>query len=125
MKKLKTMKGLHNQAWTLMSEFVRRRDRGQCFTCYDKRDWKQQQAGHYVHRDCLDYDFRNINCQCVRCNKWLRGNLTAYAMALKAKYGAEIIDELEILGHQIRKFTRDELEGIIEELKKRISQLPR
>ena len=123
MKKIKTRKALRNQAWILMSEFVRRRDRGQCFTCYDRRDWKQQNAGHFVHKDCLDFDRRNVNCQCVRCNKWLSGNLAIYADRLLKKYGPGIVDELVQLGNQVKRFTREELEDVIADLKFRILAL--
>ena len=57
------------------------------------------QAGHYIHKDCLDYDDVNIHCQCARCNKWLSGNLGVYAERLIAEYGEAVIAELrESLG---------------------------
>jgi len=121
--KQRSIKGLRNAAWVLMSEFVRRRDRGICFTCGDRRDWKQQQAGHFVHKNSLDFDERNVNCQCARCNKWLHGNLTVYAMRLMEKYGKEIVNDLVVAGNFVLKLGRGEIENIIADLKRKISLL--
>ena len=123
MKKLKSIKSLKKQAWKLMSEYVRRRDRGVCFTCGDQRPWKGQQAGHFVHKDCLDFDFRNINCQCVRCNKWLHGNLTVYAERLIQTCGPGIVHKLVRKGLEVKKFSREELASIIYGLQNRIKTL--
>lgn len=108
---------LRKKLWKMMSEFVRRRDRGVCFTCGDKRNWKEQQAGHYIHKDCLDFNFKNINCQCVRCNKWLSGNLGVYAENLMKKYFPEDIEKLREISKQIKKWTITELGEIERELK--------
>ena len=95
------MAQLKKKAWSLMSEYVRRRDKGVCFTC-GKREWNEElgennlkvmQAGHYIHNR-LDYDPMNINCQCQRCNHFLSGNLGIYAERLIKKYGKTAITKL-------------------------------
>lgn len=43
----------------------------------------------------MDFNERNIHPQCVKCNKWLHGNLDNYTVHLIQKYGPEIIQELE------------------------------
>ena len=111
--KLRSMKSLKKKAWDLFSRYVRKRDEGVCYTCGDIRPWKEQNAGHFVHKDCLDYDEMNIHCQCVRCNKWLHGNLATYSLKLICDYGLDAVNELIIKGNQIKKFTRQEIEDII------------
>lgn len=108
-----SLKSLRKKAWNLQSEYIRRLENGVCFTCGDKRDWKEQQAGHYIHRDCLDYNPINIHCQCVRCNKWLSGNSGIYAEKLIRLYGADKVQELRDISNQPKKFTIQEIEELI------------
>ena len=107
-----------------MSEYVRRKDRGICITCGARGDWKDMNAGHFVHRDSLDFDLRNINCQCVHCNKFLHGNLNVYAERLMEKYGPDIIGELNRLGKCVIKFDREDLGKLINVLSEAVERLP-
>mgnify|MGYP001392115687 CR=1 FL=1 len=111
--KHKSTKALHKKAWKIQSEYIRRLANGVCFTCGEKRHWKEQQAGHYIHKDCLDFDSINIHCQCVRCNKWLHGNSGVYAERLIAEYGEQAVAELRVRAEKIMKFTVGELENLI------------
>jgi hypothetical protein len=108
-----TLKSLRKKAWKLHSELVRRYEKGICYTCGIKKPWKQQNAGHYIHKDCLDFDSVNIHCQCVRCNKWLNGNSGIYAERLIAEYGENTIIELRQRSNQVRKFGYQEMEDLI------------
>ena len=83
-KKIKhiSLKSLRKRAWDIQSQYIRRLAKGICFTCGDKRPWKKQQAGHYIHKDCLDFDERNINCQCRGCNSFKGGNLKIESITL-------------------------------------------
>ena len=117
MKKLtpeKIRRKFHKKAWDLHSKVVRMKAKGQCYTCPDKRDWKLQNAGHFKHKDCLDFDPIAIQCQCVRCNKWLSGNLGEFAIRLVKEYGMMTVDEIRFRANQIKKFTREELEDFID-----------
>jgi len=104
---------LYKKAWKFMSIFIRKRDKGKCITCGDKRHWKEQDAGHFVHKRCLSFDERNINAQCSRCNRYLHGNLGVYAIEIDKKFGAGTAEGLILLGKQTKKFRRKELEDII------------
>lgn len=55
------------------------------------------QNGHFVPRQYLSlrFDERNCNCQCYACNMLYNGQPSLYAVNLKRKYGANIIEELE------------------------------
>jgi len=118
-----SLKSLKKKAWNLQSEYIRRLAKGICFTCGDKRHWKEQQAGHYIHKDCLDFDVININCQCVRCNKWLSGNQGIYAERLIAEYGEQAVAELRERSRQEHKFNIFELENIISTYKQKLQSL--
>lgn len=121
-KKIKktSLKSLRKRAWKIFSEYIRKRDKGKCITCGVVKDWRAMHAGHFVHKNSLDFNEFNINCQCVRCNKFLNGNLGMYAMALHRKYPEPICGETvpEFLirkGKKVKKFTREEIEDIINE----------
>ena len=118
-----SLKGLHKKAWKLFSEYIRRSERGICFTCGIHKHWKEQNAGHYIHKDCLDFDPINIHCQCVRCNKWLSGNTGVYAERLIAEYGEEAIAELRQRANKIKKFSLNELKHIINNLETKLKVL--
>jgi len=121
--KPKSKTKLRSKLWKLFSEYVRRKERGICYTCGKRDEWKYMQAGHFVHRDCLDYNEKNIHCQCVGCNKWRHGNLVEYADRLERDYGPGVIQELKKLGNEIKIWKISELESMIEEYKIKLKKL--
>lgn len=92
--KTKTKSFLKKKLWKLVSEYVRRRDKGICFTCGRRKEWKWQQCGHYrtgaTCKAYLFFDERNLNCQCFRCNINLSGNWREYQRRMHLKYGKGI-----------------------------------
>lgn len=116
------LKKLHRQAWQLFSEYVRKKSKGICFTCGVKKDWKEMDAGHYIHGR-LDYDERNVNSQCVRCNRYLHGNLGRYSEQLFCLLGKRGLLQLRFEANQVKKYEPWELEKIIETYKQKIKQL--
>ena|SRR3990167_6266274 len=89
------------KAWALFSEWVRRSEKGICYTCgqrywneeLGRNDWKRMDAGHYKH-NVLDFDPLNIHCQCKKCNKWLHGNGTEYSIRLIRQFGLGKVEDL-------------------------------
>lgn len=83
----------------VFSKFIRQRDKGQCYTCPHKDDWKYMQNGHFVPRQYLitRWDEKNCHCQCMACNMFYNGQPQTYAKNLIRDYGANIINELEAL----------------------------
>lgn len=87
--------------WKLISVYVRRRDRGICFTCgirywnddLGENDWKRMDAGHFLH-GALDFDLWNIHCQCQKCNRELGGNLVVYRQKMIAFYGKKTVEDM-------------------------------
>ena len=120
-----SLKGLRKKAWDLQSIYVRRFAKGICFTCDIKKDWLREcDAGHYLHGDALDFELeKNIRCQCKRCNNHLSGNSGIFLSRLIKQIGYDPTDELLEKKHKIRKFTREELEGLVETYKRKITDL--
>lgn len=85
--------------WRVFSEYIRKRDHGQCFTCSTKRAWNDRMdAGHFIpagrSNPAIYFHEKNVHCQCKSCNKWKHGNLSVYAERLIIKYGRNILTEL-------------------------------
>jgi hypothetical protein len=120
--KEKSIKKLKKKLWDLQSEYIRRTEK-KCFTCGKKKNWKELQAGHFIHKDCLDFERKNIHAQCVGCNHFRSGNRIIYAEKLEELYGFGIIQELRKLGDKIKKWKVSELEEKIEFLKQELNKL--
>ena len=98
------------------SIYIRRKDadwRGyaRCFTCRRQYLWKELQAGHFKHGK-LDFHPLNIHPQCVRCNKWLHGNLDSYSLWLTKTYGPEISETIDVLVRDEKILTSQDLQAI-------------
>lgn len=120
-----TLKGAKAKLWKVFSEYIRRRDRC-CISCGKKDDWRNLDAGHYYARTAglaTFFDPRNVNGQCRACNLFRHGNLPAYALALKAKYGPDILEELDAERRKIKKYTVAEYQALTEKYKKLIEEL--
>lgn len=96
--KFRTRSSLKKNVWKIFSEYIRRRDHGQCFTCSIIKDFREMHAGHYIPRticgDVLYFSELNVHCQCPHCNKWMHGNLSEYARHLVLKYGAKVLEKI-------------------------------
>ena len=122
LKKLRPIKNIKKEIWKYFSEWVRRSAKGVCFTCGTKKRWKKMNAGHYIH-NALDYEPMNVHCQCVRCNKWLSGNLGIYGEKLIKQHGTDAIDALRFKAKQIWKPSRQELGELLGHWKSEVSRL--
>lgn len=94
-RKRSPLKIAKDRAWSAFSRWVRIKSGGKCFTCENFQPWKEMNASHFIHGK-LDFDEMNINACCVRCNKWLSGNLGEYAIRLIKKYGLKAVDDLKL-----------------------------
>jgi hypothetical protein len=142
---MKTLPKLIKEADEWFSKSVRLRDSepigneyvGTCITCNKTGTvaWRDEtgklrftkgwNAGHFVGRSnyVVRFNEMNVNLQCAfRCNNMRSGEPVKYKIALKEKYGAEVPGELEELAEttQYYKFTRDELEQVINDSKESI-----
>jgi len=121
MKRKKSMKTrLKNEAWALLSQYVRRKAASPsglcaCVTCGTKKHWKKLHAGHFVdgRNNTVLLDERLIHPQCFRCNfkrkNCLAGNKIKYVVFMMKTYGLTI-DEINGLD-DLRFVKRDMTEA--------------
>jgi hypothetical protein len=110
----KVLKKLHAKAWGVFSLWVREQSYGICVTCRKRFEVRELDAGHFVHGK-LDFDEMNVNAQCTRCNRFLHGNLGAYAMALVQKHGIVAVEDLRLRANiKGNAYSEEELQAIIQ-----------
>ncbi len=113
---------LMRKVWKLFSEYIRKRDKGKCFTCPVKRDYKEMQAGHFIHGKYTPVYLNefNVHCQCPKCNLYLSGNRDVYLRNIQLKYGIEKGDWLMSQRFKIYRYSIKELEELIEIYKEKL-----
>ena len=126
-KKQKSLPVLKKKAWKLISEYVRRfgadsNGMQTCFTCGDRKHWKEMQTGHLFHGR-LDYSLLNLKPQCPRCNIWLNGNGAVYAMKMTELIG---IDEMKalLLDANTRVYSYEDIKQAIALFTEKLKELP-
>lgn len=118
--KLKPLPKLMKDAQQVFNKYIRTRDEGlACISCGSD---KANQAGHWIsvkQSSTLRYHEWNVNLQCAGCNLYLHGNQVMYRMGLVNKIGEKAVAELESIytNQRLKKWTRDELEEIINKYK--------
>ena len=107
------------KAQIIFNRWIRSRDEGMpCISCGKPAN----QAGHYFPVkmfSALRFDEINVNAQCPGCNLFAHGNQAMYRIGLVERYGEEAVKELEekAVKQRIKKWTRTELEQIINKYK--------
>lgn len=83
----------------------------QCVTCPTQLEPKYMQNGHYYSRAKYATRWLEENChpQCARCNIFLKGNYTEYALFMVRKYGIEKVEQMRELSLTSQKITTAEL----------------
>ena len=121
----KSISFLEDKAQERINAKVRKRDSLNgffiCISCQELKPINQMNAGHYYEKTIyksVRFDLNNINGQCVRCNKYLSGNLIEYRKNLLKKIGEEKLKQLDKLA-EIKnfRFTREFLIELIEKYK--------
>jgi hypothetical protein len=92
-----------------------------CVTCGKESHWKDIQAGHFISRKHYStrWDERNVFPQCVGCNVFKYGEQYKFSLFL----GLELSKELSLQSNEIRKFSSNELEDMIEKYTERFNKL--
>tara|TARA_R100000700_G_scaffold8863_1_gene12876 strand:- start:1759 stop:2157 length:399 start_codon:yes stop_codon:yes gene_type:complete len=117
----------------LFSEYIRKRDsdhRGvcKCISCGKEAPafGGSMHAGHLFSRRFLSirYDPKNVNSQCSYCNTFLNGNQLKAARGVEKKWGEGTVAELESRMHTTVKLSRIDYEEAIENIKRKIAELP-
>ena len=119
-KKEPTLAKLKKTVRTACHKWIRERDKElPCISC---EKWSDKfDAGHYVnHRSsgALRYNEENIHKQCsFNCNNKLSGNKIEYRINLIKKIGVKRVEWLEKHRRDIKKWTREELNSLLEKYK--------
>lgn len=117
-KKEPTLPQLKKTVQRKVNAYVRERDKNEpCISCHKIKDNKE--GGHYVAQGSsgfLRYHLDNIHGQCVDCNHFKSGNLLEYRISLVQKIGVERVEWLEKHRKDIKKWTREELQDVLNSL---------
>jgi len=94
---------LKRKLWKVFSEYIRKRDKGICFTCGRQAEGGGYHAGHFIPKSVggiiLYFHEENTKGQCYNCNINLGGNQYIYGQ----KLGEEKVKTLYTLKGQIVK----------------------
>lgn len=123
-KKQVTLTSLTKKCQVEFNAFIRRRDKGlPCISCSEMKE--NIQAGHFFAVRGfagLRFDERNVSGECASCNGFNHSHLIFYYDNLKIKLGDEVFEQLKadakIEKANPHKFTRRELEHILQHYKK-------
>lgn len=105
--------------------YIRARDEGMPCPCCGVTEAAQWDASHYRPagvNSATRFDERNIHRCCQVCNQHKSGNLTPFRVWMVEKYGEDFVKWLDG-NHAIRRYTREELEGIETDYKAKLKAL--
>lgn len=109
-----TLPKLTERAQKVFNAYIRKRDAElPCISC---GKYRTLQAGHYVPvrgGSFLRYHDWNVNGECEYCNGFDEFHLIGYKSRLVEKIGADAVQWLEDNRHNVKKWSRSELEEII------------
>ena len=97
----------------------------ECISCGKWYPFEDLDGGHFIPTtsSATRYDERNVNGQCIKCNRFLHGNGIHYYETMVKKYGQAVIDELMSLEHIIKKWTIPELQERLGYFQSKIAEL--
>ena len=130
MKKKPTLRSLKAKCWKLFSEYIRRKDADaggteRCYTCGETKFWKELHAGHGIpgRHNAVLFDAEIVRPQCPVCNVWKGGCYHIFTTKLIKEHGLAWWDKKLEGSRQVVKYTRVDLEEMIEDLKRKLEQL--
>ena len=107
-------------AQQVFNKWCRLRDQDQpCISC-GKEINGVRHASHYLSsggHSAVRFHPDNVWVSCYKCNVMLSGNGIEYRMRLIKKIGLERVEWLEINGHEVKRWTKDELKELITKYK--------
>jgi hypothetical protein len=116
-----TIPKLTAKAQKVFNAYIRKRDSEDgyftCISCGQTKTTDLMDAGHYVPvkgSSALRFDEYNVNGECKACNGFDQFHLIGYRRNLIDKVGERKVMELEMQHRLIKKWTRTELNEIIE-----------
>ena len=119
-----TIPKLTAKAQKIFNAYIRQRDSEDgyftCISCNQTKTTDLMDAGHYVPvkgSSALRFDEYNVNGECKSCNGFDQFHLIGYRRNLIDKVGERKVMELEMQHRSIKKWSRTELNEIIEKYK--------
>lgn len=129
-KKAESISVLTKKLDTIFSQYIRlsyadQNQNVKCFTCDNKIHWKGIQNGHFQSRRFMSTRFHVNNCrpQCYACNIGLSGNQYIYGVNLDKEKGPGTAESMVLLSKQTKKFTPEELKGMIGDYEHKVHDL--
>ena len=117
----RSLASLKKLAWKLLSLKIRRQASNswgycKCYTCGVTKRYQELQAGHAIpgRRGAVLFDEDIIKPQCVACNVFNHGRLDIFATNLIRLHGLDWWEDKLQASRQVRKWSRAELEQLIE-----------
>jgi hypothetical protein len=95
----------------------------QCVSCGVVKHWKEMQGGHFISRSktATKITRENVHTQCRRCNAWPDSTtVLSYRDYMIERYGEDFVENLREESGKLKKWTREELNLIKENLKKEL-----
>lgn len=123
LKKQITLPRLLQKTQLIFNAYIRERDKDKgCISCMSGR---VEQASHFYSAgqfSALRFNENNVHGSCLRCNYFLSGNLSEYRVRLIRKIGEQKVLLLDAAArnNRVKKWSRFELELIIQEYKQRL-----
>ena len=119
-----TLPKLLAKAQRIFNTWIRQRDldgsRFRCISCGIVKDVSQMDAGHYVpvkNSSALRFNEDNVHGECKGCNGFNQFHLVGYRKNLINKIGEKKVEWLEQNHREVKKWSRAELEFIIQKYK--------
>ena len=119
-----TLPKLTAKAQHIFNRYIRTRDNQEgfftCISCGQVKGHEVMDAGHYVpvkNGSALRFNEYNVNGECKGCNGFDQFHLIGYRKNLIDKIGLDMVEWLEANARVTKKWSRSELEEIIEKYK--------
>jgi len=132
-KKAKTHAKLKKELDKVFSQYIRwlyaNSGMVECYTCGVIKHVKEMHNGHFQSRKHTStrwlHDETIANCkpQCVKCNIYSEGEKWLFGKKLEAEYGVEAVEQLVALSHKSVKYSKSDLEYLIEVYKEKLKDL--
>jgi len=121
---LPTIPKLTAKAQKVFNAYIRKRDSQDgyftCISCGRTLTTDQMDAGHFAPvkgGSALRFDEYNVNGECKKCNGFDEFHLIGYRRGIIEKYGEGVLLHLEQNARLVKKWSRTELNDIIERYK--------
>ena len=123
-KELMSLQDWLKLAQMTFNKWIRHRDKGMsCISCGNEP--KKANAGHYFSQgghSNVRFHEDNVHLQCEHCNSFLSGNLLNYRIGIEKRIGTARLIVLEVIAHETKKWTIQELNEIIETYKRKLKE---